>query len=566
MKKSMKALSVFLAIAMLLSLFAACGGGTEQETAAPDEDIQAPAAETTPDKTGQAEGTPEKASMYPISDEPVTLSMWYVVSPDVLSNIDTVYNHQGMIAAAEKTGVNLEVVEVAIPQARETFGIMAASNEYCDMIKANVSYYNTNGLTGALAEDLIIDLTDYMETYAPDYWGIISGDEEARRDAITDNGEVLAFYIINGNRLAANGLTIRYDLLEELEMDIPETYEEYYDVLTAFKSEYDMTDPLFYNYANPVGGGVNSDLAAYLIGGYNVNWAFYNEEGTIKYGPMEDGFYDFISMLSKWYSEGLINADFHTRPTNNLDPINQNIFLSGNQGIAVLTDTDLTTMPLTNTTENPNYRLVAIKDPSIDGQGHHMGGDPSFFWSGGQVTTVTSACENPELAVMWQNFWYTEEGSLIASYGIEGVSYEYDSEGKPVFTELVSANPDGMAYSVARQVYCLFTIMPCLYDMQNVYSFFNEDSKAASDIWTSNVDNDWIIPATLTFTAEESDAMSSVKPDIETLNLETLLAFIVGEKPLNEETWGAYQDTLIDLDIQGCIDIYQQAINRYLAR
>lgn len=560
MKKTLRLLALFLAVVMLCAMFAACNNDSAAETTGGS----AATATPTPTKAPETEGPDEPEAMYPIPGNKV-LSIWNTASPDVYNNLESIANHQGIIAATEATGITVEWVEVSITVARDAFAIMAADADYTDMIKSNISNYNTAGLSGALDSGMIIDIAEYLPTCAPDYWSLISSNEGAMRDVTTDNGNILALYIVQENLIAGNGLTVRKDLLDDMGMEVPRTYDEMYEVLTAFKTNYDMSDPMFYAYNNPMGGGVNSDQAAYYIGGYGVNWAFYQVDGSVKYGPLEDGFYDFISMLNKWYSEGLINADFHTRPTNTMDPANQSIFLEGQQGIAALTNTDITTMPQKQVSGNDNYRLVAVPDVTLDGKGHHLADVPTFLFTAMSPMTVTTACKDVETAIKWVNFWFTEEGSTIASYGVEGVSFEY-VDGKPTFTELITSNPNDLSYGVCRQVYLLFTQVPNLTDMQNVYSFFNEDSKEASDIWTTGYDNSWIIPATLAYTSDESDELGRLKGDIATMNVEFLLAFIVGTKPLNEETWAAYQDTLRGMNIDRCIEIYQAAVTRYLAR
>lgn len=52
----------------------------------------------------------------------------------------------------------------------------------------------------------------------------------------------MSFNTINNNGSGLNtGLAIRKDWLDKLNMDIPETYEDWYNVLKVFKSEYNAT-------------------------------------------------------------------------------------------------------------------------------------------------------------------------------------------------------------------------------------------------------------------------------------------------------------------------------------
>ncbi len=64
----------------------------------------------------------------------------------------------------------------------------------------------------------------------------------------------------------------------------------------------------------------------YLSAGYGVaNYCgsttaqqpFYQVDGTVKYGPLEDETLDFLTMMHQWYTEGLIYPDF----INNMAPL-----------------------------------------------------------------------------------------------------------------------------------------------------------------------------------------------------------------------------------------------------
>lgn len=52
------------------------------------------------------------------------------------------------------------------------------------------------------------------------------------------------------------------------------------------------------------------------------------------------------------------------------------------------------------------------------------------------------------------DYMYTTDGILLANYGVEDVTFTYNAEGKPEFTDLIMNNPDGYSYrdSVALHV------------------------------------------------------------------------------------------------------------------
>ena len=67
--------------------------------------------------------------------------------------------------------------------------------------------------------------------------------------------------------------------------------------------------------------------------------------------------------------------------------------------------------------------------------------------------SVSTACEDVELVVRFFNYFFTEEGSLLANYGTEGFTFTYNDRGDPVYTEVITNNPQGMTMDVALALY-----------------------------------------------------------------------------------------------------------------
>ena len=44
-----------------------------------------------------------------------------------------------------------------------------------------------------------------------------------------------------------------------------------------------------------------------------ITETFFQVDGKVKYGPLEPGYKEYITMLSKWYAEDLIDKDFATK-------------------------------------------------------------------------------------------------------------------------------------------------------------------------------------------------------------------------------------------------------------
>lgn len=572
--KNRKLFALLLALAMILASLAGCSGGTPAQ-----ENPSSSSSDQQPTESGSAPSVSEPAApanepapaatedevkaMYPL-EESVTLSIWSVGSSDMYNRIESLANHEIIKTAEEMTNIHLVWTEVPMPDATVQFGLMAAAGDYADMFKCWVSHYGPNGLSGAYSEDMIVDLTPYLEEDAPAYYSVITSDDNIRRGVTNQDGKALAFYTLRQNKILDQGHIIRQDLLDELGLDTPATYDDYTTVLTAFKNEYNMENAYWYTIPWT---GLNSNGGNSLSGGFGAIMGFFQENGTVKYGPLEDGYYQYIDLMRSWYSAGIINNDFYNYSPNPLDTTNSAKMLSDNVGIMTGGQNDINDGVKFNTTGRSDYRRVAIGDPvTKDGDGkNHLAVANSDVNAGAHVLAVTTACKDVDSACKFANFWYTDDGAFLANYGFEGITFEYGDNGYPVYTDLIMNNPD-TPIGIARQVYLLYTQMPCLQDSKNLYGSLNDDALAANDIWAKTNDAAKLLPTSMSLLEEYSVDCGVIMADINTLNEEMWLSFITGSSELNEQTWQNYIDTINSMNIETAIGYYQASFDAYYSK
>ena len=161
----------------------------------------------------------------------------------------------------------------------------------------------------------------------------------------------------------------------------------------------------------------------------------------------------------------------------------------------------------------------------------------------------------------WCNYLYTDEGALLANYGIEHESFEFNEHNVPVFTDLVLNNPEGMSTTVALFMYCMDR-GPFYRDETREQSGYTEDQKAASEIWMSNLSVGRGMGSTM-INAEESDKVNQSYGDIKTYIEQSVLQFITGAKPMSD--WDAFvDDVLASFDIERMKELNDQAVEAYL--
>ena len=160
--------------------------------------------------------------------------------------------------------------------------------------------------------------------------------------------------------------------------------------------------------------------------------------------------------------------------------------------------------------------------------------------------------------------WYSPEAEVVANWGLEGEGFEYDENGEPHYTELVTNNPDGLAMNFARELYAAPT-GGYMYNMQTVYSLWNDAQIAAAELWCTNISGENQLPTYMSMTTEESEQFSAISGDLITYVSETLSKLMLGELNL-EGDLDTFIQTTKDMGMEDLMEIQQAAYDRYLER
>ena len=458
----------------------------------------------------------------------------------------------------EKTGVHMEYQPLSTSASAEQFNVMIASGAYPDLIGWGLNY--TTGDDAAVEEEIYYDLTDYIAEYAPNYFNILATDDELLDTAVTDGGHIVGFHAVRTEQsLGKAGLAIRTDELEKLGLDKPYTIEEFENTLAAFKDD-GLKQPL----VMLAPGAIQDNwlAAAFNVAAFCNSFPMsvaptYVEDGKIKFGPLGEGFKEYITLIHDWYEKGYIHSDFVSLNSNWNSPDYANAITSGDAGIFYADQGNLG--GYNDASEIPGFSVEATYDmhATKDSINHFAQYTKKSVGNGFKITTN---CENVELACRWGDWWYTDEGSLLANYGVEGVSFDY-VDGKPVLNETVTDAPEGMRDALL--IYASNDTICCVIDPTAVTSGYSDVDKAAPEIWNEGMDDTMVIPSTVTLSADENTRAANIYSDIETICLEAIAKFITGEKPLTE--YDSFVESIQNAGIEDYLAIQQGAYDRAMA-
>ena len=573
MKQCTRLAALLMAAAMLLSCMSGCGNDDAVSSAPASETVseQAPTqpSEATP-ASEEENSTVEAASVeeetvelgtvtYPLEADGATLTYWLPWMPALSQCYSNYSEHPAYAAAEEYTGVPVEYISCSMESAATEFNLMIASGSSYDILSSAATYYN-GGVPAGVRDGVLLDLTDLMAEYVPDYYKEFITNDKWVKYATTDDETIGAIYSFNAVELGlSEGNFIRQDWLDDLGLDMPVTVDDYHDVLSAFKSNYNISDPFM------LSANLASDLSyAFGSGNFNVddasNLSFYLEDGKVVCCFTSDNYKEYIATLAQWFKEGLIGGDFFNRPSEMADSANTSVVLGGQAGIWTTVMNNLEDYP--KQASDPNFACSALAD-ALGNDGKKLTFYDDDPGSTGNAS-ISADSDNWELALNWLNFWSTEQGLMLARYGVEGISYTMEN-GEPVYTDVIYDNPDGFIFQLARIMYCAASV-PTFGDPRiirdNVYS---DNVIACTEVWESAYgSSESNISDAVTMTTEESDEFYGKYTDIGTHAQTELLRFVVGENSMDQ--WDTFVETCKSMGIDDCVEIYQAAYDRYEAR
>ena len=331
--------SLLLLAAMLLALLCACGN-KPADTTTPDNtgDTTTPAADTS-DKTNDTDGNSDaekpaddateapadnnapqlddaevvaagegievdlETVELPLVDEPITLTAWR--SYDPYGEWTDFNNSDWRKAVAEDTGVTVNFTTATAATAGEKFGLMLVSQDYTDLMMIPSLSALKSG-DAAIEDEIVINLNDYDTSLYPHYYEFITSNSARWKGTHTDTGKLWGFFtILKEPEGGWTGPAYRSDLAADCGWTggDPVTLQDWEDLLTCYRDG-GIPVPLSFSYQGYYAYGM-------FASAFDTFPGLYAKNGTdVTYGFIDDGFKEYLTLMNKWYNEGLILSNF----------------------------------------------------------------------------------------------------------------------------------------------------------------------------------------------------------------------------------------------------------------
>lgn len=547
-----KAISVALASVFAVGAIAGCSGKGSTDKAA--ESSAAPSAAA----SGTASATASGTNGTDDTPYPKSITYWVSLNPNAAATMKSYSEIAAYQELEKKTGTKVTFQHPPVGQEKDQFNLMLASGQLPDVIEYGWGGA-AKGPDSLIQNKQILPLNDLIAKYAPNLTKVLNDNPEFRKLVTTDEGNMYVMPFLLGDQSLSvfAGPVIRKDWLDKLNLPMPTTLDQWESALTAFRDN------------DPNGNGKKDeipflfsigdiDLTNLFVGAWGITSQFYQEDGKVKYGPIQPQFKDFLALMAKWYKEGLIDPDYATTDGKLKDAKVTNNQLGAFTGYA---GSGVGRYISLMKPSNPNVSLVGTPYPALQEGGTSLG-QYSFPFTGIGAAISTSA-KHPEQIVKWLDYKYSDEGHLLFNFGIEGQSYTMEN-GYPKYTDVIMNNPDKLPIAQAMAKY--FTAGwsgPFVQDKRYMEQYYTlQEQRDSQQNWLK-ADHSKLMPP-VTLTADESSKTASIMTDIQTYRDEMVNKFIMGAEPI--DNFDKFVQTIQGMGIDQVIQAQQAALDRFNSR
>jgi len=152
------------------------------------------------------------------------------------------------------------------------------------------------------------------------------------------------------------------------------------------------------------------------------------------------------------------------------------------------------------------------------------------------------------------NWFYSDEGAEMVSWGKEGETYEV-VDGKKKFIG------EGEGENV-NTLYGFKTIGTYLrVDPDMIDASISEEQAATTDFMLENTYPNLDPTLYMELSAEDSAIVADYETSLKTVVEENLMKFVIGQRPISE--WDAFQAEIAELPIDELLAIYDAAYQNY---
>lgn len=394
---------------MMISALGGCGSSNQSATA--------PAGQ----ETAQNETTDEEKSQ----EEMKNISMMTIDfngSPLSAQGSDEVISKM-----EEYTNTHVDFTWVPSDSYEDKLGVTLMDQNSMPMILTATGTSISSTMLQAAKAGAFWDLTEYLKD-SEEYPNLSQANENVLK-ALTVDGKIIGIY--RSRPIGRNALGYRKDWADKLGLSEPKTVEDVYNMAYEF------------TFGDPDGNGKDDTYGISLskgTGAFDIVQAWFGggngwveEDGKLIPAFQKQEYLDTLNWFKKMYDEGLIVQDFAVRDATTAPDVIKN----GQCGMYITAIDDSrriwdyfiqNNIPSVNGDETASMNLVGAiaRDDNSEAYTQATDGMNGYF----VITKAAKTEEDVKACLHYLDKMCDDEMMALADYGIEGISFEFDEEGK----------------------------------------------------------------------------------------------------------------------------------------
>ncbi|GGP06855.1 extracellular solute-binding protein [Oceanobacillus neutriphilus] len=529
---------LLVTLMLFITIMAACG--SDEETKKRDANAQ---------KAAEAEVNKEGL---PIVDEEIQLTM---MAPG--NGIEEWENMELLKDYTEKTNIQFKYVTPPVSDFQTKLNLAFTSGDIGDIIYGAGTDNLTPGMEVDYGEQgVLIPLEELIEEYAPNLKKLLEERPDIKKSITTVDGHIYSLPMVSDETTAqwyTGPLWYNGKWLEELGVEeLPKTTDEFYELLKRFKEE------------DPNGNGQADEIPLldvkmessrpWLLAAFGIKeWGIEENNGKVRYAPMEEAYKEYLTYMHKLYEEGLLDSETFSQSDEQKKAKGQD------SRIGVFPDwySFFTTgEPEEEAVGNPMFYPLTndnSREPVIP-LGHGM--------SRGAFS-ISESNPNPAASIRWIDYFYSSEGFEYLNMGPEGHLWEWEDEEEGTKQKLDT--PEGYESSEDYRGSLTPDYGITTPSLRNDLDSLGEDTlfeQFIKEETAEKIEPFGEIGYPLVYlTKEEQKEVNNIEVDLNSYVEQMEAKFITGVEPLSN--WDNYVDTIEKMNIKRYVEIYQDAYNRW---
>lgn len=512
-----------LATAMVGTLLTGCGGGSASTTA------------STGDGTAAASSTESSGD----GDNTYTMFMRSTY-------VDWIKELKWYDVAEERTGIHVDYISgpEEFNDVYSEIDQRVISGDLPDAVMTKLAQTNVYGPQGVFA-----DLAPYIEKYAPNLQKYIDDNPDYKALVTDKDGHI--YGLCKETPIFADLIGYRVDQFKAagIDPDSIVTIDDFTKALETLKAYYGKDNPNYY----PLTGrdtairfaswfGAASNISSTESNGIYINGHY--KDGSIDI--MNDGAYKMVKTMKKWYDEGLIQPEWVAGTFGEADW--EAAMLNGNGSVFYdYYNRAEWFMENGGPDNDPNYQMGVLNFIKDD-NGNPQKMTVSMKYNDECVTAVNANCSEDKIKTIltFIDYFYSEEGEILANYGVEGESFK-DTNGDKEFIvdyQTEEATPAGEK----RWSFLSDRFTVCKPVDNEAFFKWNAPliAEATGRLFTDeNLGTSYV----LRFTDDQSKEITNLLASVYDAQMSGITQFIDGTRELTPDNWAAFQQEMNDMGL-----------------